>query len=58
MGLIWIVVGVAIASVLAKRIMRNCSSESDLGFVSHQWIAEPDHRGGDRTPRCGPGRDE
>jgi uncharacterized membrane protein YeaQ/YmgE (transglycosylase-associated protein family) len=38
MSLIWIVVGVAIAGVLAKRINR--SSASDLGFVSHQWIAE------------------
>jgi hypothetical protein len=35
-----IVVGVAIAGGLAGRIMRNRSSESDLGFVSHQWIAE------------------
>jgi len=40
MSLISIVVGVAIAGGLAKRIMRNRSSESDLGFVSHQWIAE------------------
>jgi len=42
MGVIWIIVGVAIASVFANGIMRahNCSSESDLGFVSHQWIAE------------------
>ena len=40
MSLIWIVVGVAIAGGLAKRIIRNRSSESDLGFVSHQWIAE------------------
>ena len=40
MSLIWIVVGVAITGGLAKRIIRNRSSESDLGFVSHQWIAE------------------
>jgi hypothetical protein len=42
MGVIWIVVGVTIAGALAKGIMRahNRSSESNLGFVSHQWIAE------------------
>jgi hypothetical protein len=41
MSVVWIVVGVAIAGALAKGIMRaRRSSESDLGFVSHQWIAE------------------
>jgi hypothetical protein len=42
MGIIWIVVGVAIARVLATGIVRtrNRSSESPLGFVSHRWIAE------------------
>ena len=42
MGVIWIVVGVAIAGAFAKGIMRarNLSSESRLGFVSDQWIAE------------------
>ena len=41
MSVVWIVVGVAIAGALANGIMRaRRSSESDLGFVSHQWIAE------------------
>jgi len=42
MGIIWIIVGVAIACVLANGIMRmrNRSSESPLGFVSYRWIAE------------------
>ena len=42
MGVISLVVGVAIAGALAKGILRprNGSSQSDLGFVSHQWIAE------------------
>jgi hypothetical protein len=42
MGIIWIIVGVAIACVLGNGIMRmrNRSSESPLGFVSHRWIAE------------------
>ena len=45
MGIIWIVVGVAIAGALFKGIMRarNRSAESHLGFVSHQWIAEHRH---------------
>jgi hypothetical protein len=42
MGVIWIVVGVAIAGGLTKAIMRarNRRTELDLGCVSHQWIAE------------------
>jgi hypothetical protein len=42
MGVIWIVVSVVIAGALAKGVIwtRNRSSESDLGSVSHQWIAE------------------
>ena len=42
MAVIWIVVGVAIAGAFAKGIIRarNRTSESELGFVSHQWIAE------------------
>ena len=42
MTIVWIVVGVAIAGALVKGIIRarSLSSESDLGCVSHQWIAE------------------
>jgi hypothetical protein len=42
MGVIWIIVSIAIAVALAKGIMRarNRNSGLELGFVSHQWIAE------------------
>jgi hypothetical protein len=40
MGLSGSLSALVIASVLAKRIMRNCSSESDLGFVSYPGIAD------------------
>jgi hypothetical protein len=42
MNVIWIVVGVAIAGAVASGInrARNRNSESHLGFVSQQWIAE------------------
>jgi hypothetical protein len=42
MSIMWIVVGVAIAGAVVKGINRalNRHSESHLGFVSQQWIAE------------------
>ena len=42
MTIVWIVVGVAIAGAVVKGIFRarRLSSESDLGGVTHQWIAE------------------
>jgi len=42
MGVILIVVGVAVAGALVNGMMRarGPSSDSHLGFVSHQWIAE------------------
>jgi hypothetical protein len=41
-NIIWIVVGTAIAGAVASGInrARNRNSESHLGFVSQQWIAE------------------
>jgi hypothetical protein len=42
MAVMWIVVGVAIASALAVRIVgaRGARSVPDLGCVSGQWLAE------------------
>ena len=41
-SILLVVAGVGIACALAKGIMRarNGNSESDLGCVSHQWLAE------------------
>lgn len=37
----WIVFGMVITAALAKRIAwSHARSRSDLGFVSHQWLAE------------------
>jgi len=42
MDVIWIVVGLVTAGGLARRFVRarNRRSESNLGFISDQWIAE------------------
>ena len=40
MTLVWIVVGVVAVAVLAGRIVRHERRKTDLGFVSHQWLAE------------------
>ena len=44
MNIVWIILGVAAASVIAKRVARGHDrhAQSHLGFVSHQWLA--DHR--------------
>ena len=42
MNTFWIILGVAVLGLLARRVLRAIvpSKPSDLGFVSHQWIAE------------------
>ena len=42
MNALWIVVGIGIVGGLAKRIAwhHERRSPSELGFVSHQWLAE------------------
>ncbi len=42
MGIIWIVIGAAIAGALARAAMRarSANSESQLGVVSQHWLAE------------------
>jgi hypothetical protein len=40
MTLVWIVVGVAAVAALARRIVWHERRKTDLGFVSHQWLAE------------------
>ena len=42
MNLVWIVLAVAALGAIVKRVVwpRERGSQSDLGFVSHQWIAE------------------
>lgn len=44
MNIVWIVLGVGIVGVLAKRVAwpDRRDAEANLGFVSHQWLA--DHR--------------
>lgn len=44
MNIVWIILSVAIAGVIAKRVARveERHAQSHLGFVSHQWLA--DHR--------------
>lgn len=36
----WIAVGLAMMVALASRPWRHSRAEQDLGFVSHQWLAE------------------
>jgi hypothetical protein len=42
MSVVWIVVGIAAVVAVAKLVgsLRERAWESDLGFVSHQWITE------------------
>jgi hypothetical protein len=42
MNVVWIIVGVGIVGFLAKRIAWSGrrDGQSDLGFVSQQWLAE------------------
>jgi hypothetical protein len=42
MNSIWLIVGVAVAGALAVLVMswRRGDRSTDLGAVSHQWIAE------------------
>ncbi len=42
MNALWIVVGIGIFGVLANRLAwaYERGRQSDLGFVSHQWLAE------------------
>lgn len=40
MNILWIVLGAAVLGLLARKILRRPDRPSDLGFVSHQWIAE------------------
>jgi hypothetical protein len=42
MNVVWIIVGVGIVGFLAKRIAWSGkrAGQSDLGFVSQQWLAE------------------
>jgi hypothetical protein len=44
MNMVWIVLSLTIASIVAKRMTWNDErhAQSHLGFVSHQWLA--DHR--------------
>lgn len=40
MTLIWIVVAMAAAAALARRVVWREGRKTELGFVSHQWLAE------------------
>jgi len=44
MNMVWIVLSLTIAGIVAKRMTWNDErhAQSHLGFVSHQWLA--DHR--------------
>lgn len=41
MNTVWIIVGVGVSCLIAVILRwRGRGRESDLGFVSHQWVAE------------------
>jgi hypothetical protein len=42
MNLVWLVVGIGICGIVARRLTRRPGrgGSSDLGFVSHHWLAE------------------
>jgi hypothetical protein len=42
MSLVWLVVGVAIFAIVVRQMARRHERgrQSDLGFVSHSWLAE------------------
>jgi hypothetical protein len=42
MNIFWIVLGIAVLLLLARKVLRARapSRHSDLGFVSHQWLSE------------------
>jgi len=42
MNLVWIVLAIAVLGAIVKKVAgpRKRASQSDLGSVSHQWIAE------------------
>jgi len=40
MTLIWIVVVVAAVAALARRVVWRERQKTEMGFVSHQWLAE------------------
>jgi len=42
MTLVWLVVGIGVCGIVARRMTRRLERGglSDLGFVSHQWLAE------------------
>jgi hypothetical protein len=42
MNIVWIILSVSIAGVIAKWAKSAAARQSHLGFVSHQWLA--DHR--------------
>jgi len=44
MNMMWIILSLTIAGIVAKRMAGGdeCRAQSHLGFVSHQWLA--DHR--------------
>jgi hypothetical protein len=40
MTFIWIVVALAAVAALARRVVSHDRRKTELGFVSHQWLAE------------------
>ena len=51
MNLVWLVVGIGIIGIVARQITRRPErgGGSDLGFVSHRWMAE--HRASQTSDR-------
>ena len=42
MNIYWIILGAIVLGLLARKVLRSRApnTPSDLGFVSHQWLAE------------------
>ena len=49
MNLVWLMVGIGIFGVVTWRLARERGGVSDLGFVSHRWMAE--HRASQMSDR-------
>jgi hypothetical protein len=51
MNLVWLVVGIGIFGMVVRQITRRAErgGVSDLGFVSHRWMAE--HRASQMSDR-------